>query len=100
MPSAASWGALVAGCVAISLVAAAIAVVVPKHGMALTIGYLLLDNFFGVLPLSLAELSLTHHAHELAQLGEPGVVKPAIALIAIAGVWTAIGLARIRRLEV
>ena len=100
LPSLASSAALIAACIATSLVAAAIAVLVPKHGMALTIGYLLLDNFFGALPLSLAQLSLTHQAHELAQLGDPAVITPAIALAAIAAAWTAIGLARIRRLEV
>ena len=34
-------------CVAASLVAAGIATVVPKHGMALTIGYMLVDLFIG-----------------------------------------------------
>ena len=101
-PSLASCAALAAGCVASSLVAAGIATVVPKHGMALTIGYMLVDVFIGAMPFSLNALSITHQTHELANLfgGQPAIVTPLIALLAVSSVWAAIGFVRIRRLEV
>ncbi len=99
-PTAMSCLALAAGCVAAALASAGIATLVPKHGMALTIGYLLVDNFVGVLPISLREISITHQARLLAHLeGEATVAAPLIALALIGAVWGAIGFARIRRLE-
>ncbi len=69
--------------------------------MALTIGYLLVDNFVGVMPFSLQELALAHQMSALAGLtDDAAIATPLIALAAIAGVWTAIGLYRIRRIEV
>jgi len=101
-PSLASCIALAAGCVATSLVAAGIATVVPKHGMALTIGYMLVDLFIGAMPFSLNELSVTNQTRELANLfgGQPAIATPLIAMIAVSGVWAAVGFVRIRRLEV
>lgn len=100
-PSAISCLALAAGCVAASLVAAGIATVVPKHGMALTIGYLLVDLFVGAMPFSLNTLSLTNQANVLANLGSSPmtIATPLIAMAVIAGLWGAIGVVRIRRLE-
>jgi hypothetical protein len=69
--------------------------------MALTIAYMLVDLFLGELPFSLQQLAITHHTRVLAGLdGAPAIVAPLVGLIAIAGVWTAIGLQRIRRIEV
>jgi len=101
-PSLTSCVALAAECVATSLVAAGIATVVPKHGMALTIGYILVDLFIGAMPFSLNELSLTNQAHELANLfgGQPAIATPLVAMIAVSSVWAAVGFVRIRRLEV
>jgi len=99
LPSATSCIALALGCIATSLVAAGIATLVPKHGMALTIGYMLVDMFIGAMPFSLAELSITHQAAVLA--GPTGAVQtPLIAMAIVGGLWGAIGLLRIRRLEV
>jgi len=100
-PTAISCVALAAGALAASLTAAGISTVVPKHGMALTTGYMLVDNFIGVLPVSLREVSITYQAGALAHLdGGPAVVAtPVIALAVIAAVWGVIGFARIRRLE-
>lgn len=100
-PSLTSCVALAAGCVAASLVAAGIATVVPKHGMALTIGYMLVDLFIGAMPFSLNALSITNQANVLADLGgaTPEIATPLIAMGVIAGLWGAIGVVRIRRLE-
>ena len=101
-PSLTSCIALAAGCVATSVVAAGIATVVPKHGMALTIGYMLVDVFIGAMPFSLNELSITNQTRELTNLfgGQPAIATPLIAMIAVSGLWAAVGFVRIRRLEV
>jgi ABC-type transport system involved in multi-copper enzyme maturation permease subunit len=100
-PSAISCLALVIGGAAACLVAAGISTLVPRHAMALTIGYLLVDNFIAAMPFSLRELAIAHQISALAgQADDAAIATPVIALIAIAGVWTAIGLQRIRRLEV
>jgi ABC-type transport system involved in multi-copper enzyme maturation permease subunit len=100
-PSVASCLGLAAGAAATSLVVAGIAVVVPRHGMALTIAYMLVDLFVGELPFSVQQLAVTYHTRVLAGLdGAPAIAAPLIGLAVIAGVWTAIGLRRIRRIEV
>jgi ABC-type transport system involved in multi-copper enzyme maturation permease subunit len=103
-PTGANLIALAAAGIAASLVAAGIATVVPRFAMVLSIGYMLVDLFIGGLPFSVDALSITWHARAMAGLasGLPGPVfaSPTIALALIAGVWTAIGLLRIRRLEV
>jgi hypothetical protein len=101
-PAALAGGlGLAAGSIASSLVVAGIAVVVPRHGMALAIAYMLVDLFIGELPVSLQQLSITFQTRAIAGLvGTPAVAAPLIGLIAIAGVWTAIGFHRIRRIEV
>lgn len=99
-PVAAILG-VAAGAVATSLVVAGIAVVVPRHGMALTIAYMLVDLFVGELPASAQQLAVTYHTRVLAGLqGPPAIAAPLIGLAVIAGIWTAIGLRRIRRIEV
>jgi ABC-type transport system involved in multi-copper enzyme maturation permease subunit len=101
-PPVASCLALAAGATGASLVAAGIATVMPRHGMAMTIGYMLVDLFVGEMPFSLAELAITHQTNALAGLhGGPGALAtPLVAIAAVAGTWAAVGLVRIRRLEV
>ena len=100
-PTAISCVALAIGAATASLSAAAISTVVPKHGMALTTGYMLVDNFVGVMPVSLRAISITYQTSELAHLegGPAAIVTPVIALVVIGAVAGAIGLLRIRRLE-
>jgi len=99
-PVAAILG-VAAGAVATSLVVAGIAVVVPRHGMALTIAYMLVDLFIGELPFSVQQITVSYHTRVLAGLqGPSAIAAPLIGLTVIAGVWTAIGLRRIRRIEV
>lgn len=100
-PSLISCLALAAGCLATSVIAAGIATVVPKHGMSLTIGYVLVDAFIGAMPFSLNALSITHQTSVLANLGGPPleVAAPLIAMVVVSGLWGAVGLLRIRRIE-
>lgn len=101
-PSAASYLALIAACVTSSLVAAGMTTMVPKHGMALTIGYLLVDLFIGAIPFSVRTVSITHQTRAMAGLADTAqaYAEPAVAMVVIAGIWAAIGFLRIRRLEV
>jgi ABC-2 type transport system permease protein len=97
---------LAAAALAISMVAAGIATLAPKHGMALTIIYMLLfDVPIGEIPASLQVLSVTHQARLLAGISTHGVhdsvnrVAPAITMAVLAGIWLALGLWKIRRTE-
>ena len=99
-PSLMSCVGLAAGCIATSLVVGGIATLVPRHSMALSIGYMLADLFFGGLPFSLQQLSVSYQTRTLAGMtSHPAILGPVIALALIAGAWSAIALARIRRLE-
>ena len=91
--------------IAVSFVAAGIGTLAPKHGMALTIIYMLLfDVPVGEIPASLQILSITHQARLLAGISSRGVhasagLAPAITLAVLAALWLAIGLWKIRRTE-
>jgi ABC-type transport system involved in multi-copper enzyme maturation permease subunit len=99
-PSLLSCAGIAVGCVATSLVVAGIATLVPRYGMALAIGYMLVDLFIGAIPLSLRQLSITYQTATLAgQNSDAAIAAPLIGLAVIAGIWTAIALRRIRRLE-
>ncbi len=93
--------AFAAGAVAVSVVAAGVALLVPKHGMAVSIAYLVIvDLVIGGIPASLQAISITRQVRLLADIeSAPSLVTPAITLAAIAAVWLAIGLLRVRRLE-
>ena len=100
-PTLISSVSLAACCIGASLIATGVATVVPKHGMALTIGYMLVDLFIGALPFSLQELSITHQAMQLSYLsGAPPALATAVTAMAmVAGLWSAVALIRIQRLE-
>jgi hypothetical protein len=93
--------ALAAGCAVIALIATGISATVPKHGMALTIGYMMIDTFIGAWPFSLAELSITHQARVLANLGDgpPVLATPLLAMAVVAAIWGTVGFTRIRNIE-
>lgn len=94
--------ALAAGALAVSMACAGIAAIVPKHGMALSIVYILVDLMIGALPTSLGKLTMTFHVGALVsrQMDAHDKLISGIALAAIAIVWLAAGLRRIRRVEV
>lgn len=95
--------ALAAGVVAISMMAAGIATLVPRHGMPLSICYMLFfDLPIGALPISLSELSITHHMRVMTGLFREGgtMASGLLALAIVSAVWGMIAIWRIRRLEV
>jgi ABC-type transport system involved in multi-copper enzyme maturation permease subunit len=102
LPDAASVAGIVAGTLVLSLIAAGMATLVPKHGMALTIAYVLFFDFpIGALPASIRQLSVSHHLRVLSLdlTGDDSRTVAAIGITAIACVWAAIALWRIRRRE-
>lgn len=103
LPSALSIIAIAAGAVAVCMVSTAIATLVPKHGMPLTISWMLFfDLPVGAMPISLAELSVTHQLRAVSQLIPEIKDSPtggAIGLAVLAALWLGIALWRIRRLE-
>ncbi len=101
-PDARTCGALVSGVFVLSVVSAGIATLAPRHGMALSICYILFfDSPLGVLPATLRELSVTHQVRALSGMfrDERGIQLPLIALAALTALWGLIAAARIRRLE-
>jgi hypothetical protein len=101
MPSPRSHAALAAAAVVVSAIAAGIAVLVPRYGMALTIGYMLIDFWIGILPASIANFSVLHHVLSISfpSPDRGDVPTAAIWLAVIAAGWLGLGLWRIRRLE-
>ncbi|MBA3392038.1 MAG: ABC transporter permease [Deltaproteobacteria bacterium] len=102
-PSPESCLALAAGVTAISMMAAGIATLVPKHGMPLSICYMLFfDLPIGAMPISLSELSITHHVYTLTGMFRDGATMPRslLALAILCAVWGTVAIWRIRRLEV
>jgi len=93
--------AIGAGALAMSVVSAGIATLVPKHAMALTIVYVLADLFIGALPISLGRLSITRQAGIIATNHSDAstIAEAAAAMTVIAGVWLIVSLLRIRKLE-
>lgn len=97
--------ALAIAAIAVSFVAAGISTLAPKHGMALTIIYMLLfDLPIGEIPASLQILSISHQARLLAGIQMHGVrptdrVAPGITIAVLAAAWLAVGLWKIRRTE-
>jgi ABC-type transport system involved in multi-copper enzyme maturation permease subunit len=101
--STASIGALVAGTIVVACACAGIATLFPKHGMAFSIVYVLVDLTIGELPASLRTLSITHHVKLLSGLWpaqtDTSSSSSLIALAVIPAVWLALGARRIGRVE-
>lgn len=101
-PAWQTFVALGAGSITISLVATGISTLGPRHGMALSICYMLFfDLFLGGMPATLRELSVSHQIRSMSGLfpSETDSTSAAIAFVLIAGVWSVVALLRIRRLE-
>lgn len=103
-PTVASIGALVIVGTALSIVAAAIATLAPRYGMALTVVYMLfVDLPLGVMPAAIKNVSITEHGRSIANLKqvEDALSAPeaCVGIAIIAAIWAAIGLWRIRQLE-
>ena len=101
-PSAISIAGVAAGTMVTCFACAGIASLVPKHGMPLAISYMLFfDLPVGVMPISLAKLSITHEMRALIPGMNPdtGPEAGAIGLLVLALLWLALALWRVRRLE-
>ncbi|MDQ3364564.1 MAG: ABC transporter permease [Myxococcota bacterium] len=96
--------AIAAGGTAICLVAAGIATLVPKHGMPLTISYMLFfDLPVGLMPVSLSELSITHQIRVISGIGlethQVHSMTGVLPLAILSALWLSVALLRIRKLE-
>ncbi|NVB78399.1 MAG: ABC transporter permease subunit [Kofleriaceae bacterium] len=100
-PSAESLIAFGGGALAISVMSAGIATLVPKQGMALAMLYLvLIDVPIGLVPASLQAISITRQILVLAGFtSDPNKLAAAISMTLLAGIWFAVGLLRLRRRE-
>lgn len=97
-----SSGALAAGAVALSLIATGLATLGPRHGVALTICYLLfVDLPIGVLPVSLRALSASYQVRALSGLApaDAAIGSALLALGLLGAGWATVAALRIRRLE-
>ncbi len=102
VPPAQTFLSLVLGAITLGLVAAMFSTLAPKHGMALTICYLVfLDVPAGVLPAALQEVSITHQLRTLSGMWpiDGSFIEGLIGLSAITLVVGAVAIFRIRRLE-
>lgn len=98
-PPSAAWIVATAGAtLGICTMAAGVSVLVPKYGMALSIIYLVvIDIIVGAMPASLNHISITRQHRLIAY--DHQLVAPAITMAVITGIWLAVALWRIRRLE-
>ncbi|HWO20333.1 MAG TPA: ABC transporter permease [Kofleriaceae bacterium] len=101
VPPLRSHLALAGAAAVVSAIATGIAVLVPRHGMALTIGYMLLDFWLGIMPASIQNLSVLHHVLAISFPPPEGsdVLTAAIWMAVVGGGWLGAGLWRIRGLE-
>jgi len=101
MPPMRSHAALAAATAVVSVISTGIAVLVPRHGMALTIGYMLFDYFIGVMPASIQNLSVLHQVTAISFPPPESAGAPtAVIWMLVVGIgWLGLALWRIRRLE-
>jgi ABC-type transport system involved in multi-copper enzyme maturation permease subunit len=100
----ASCAALVLGSIALSVVAAAIATLVPRYAMALTVCYLLFfDIPLGAMPAAIENVSIMRHSRVIAGIVvdplESSSTTAVIGIAVVAAIWGGVALWRIRRLE-
>ncbi len=102
LPPLRPCAALALGVAVLSIVSSGIAALAPRHGMALTICYILFfDSPLGVLPATLAQLSVTHQIRALSGLfpTDAGTTTPLLALGILSLVYGTLAALRIRRIE-
>lgn len=103
MALARGLGAGLAAAVVLSMVSGGIAILMPRHGIGVSYAYLLvLDLPLGIMPFSIAKLSVTHHlvaiagAHETSTTSIGGSV---LWMVGIGSFWLGLGLWRLARAE-
>jgi hypothetical protein len=97
-------GAVLAGTVAACAVSAALAILFPRAGLALTYVYLLaLDLPIGAIPFSLRNAAVTHQVRVVGGVSgvdpAPAVWHGAVWLAGISAFWLVVALVRLRRAE-
>lgn len=105
-PGAVPTGDAVRGVVALgaaalvgSTIAAAAALLVPRHGVAVAIVYLLMDTALGATPLKLKTATVHHSTHVLAGFEGTGAAGAVITLIVIAVISSTLAIRRISSME-
>jgi ABC-2 type transport system permease protein len=102
VPPAQTFLALGLGAIGLGLLAAAFSTLAPKHGMALTICYLVFfDVPAGVLPAAMQEVSVTHQLRTVSGMWpmDGSFVEGLIGLSVITLATGALAIYRMRRLE-
>jgi hypothetical protein len=102
VPTPESLAALAGAAIALSSLAGAMAVLVPKHALPLTLCYaLFFDGPITAIPAQINQLSVAHQATALAGFGWDGTSATAaiISLALLTVVWGAIAVIRIGRVE-
>ena len=90
--------AAILGCAATGALSVALGTLIRRQAIAASVGYLLVIDFpMGNIPLSISNLSITHHFTALAT-GE-GAAVPVIWLVAMTALWSAIAIWRVGRVE-
>jgi len=94
-------GALAIGVAVRACIGAAMGTLIPRQALALTVGYLFfVDLPLGFIPARLQVVSIVFHENSLAGLrGDEHASSALIGLAAIALVWLAVALWRVRRVE-
>jgi hypothetical protein len=88
------------GVIAASCCAAGISTIWPKHGMSISMIWLLfVDQPIGLIPASLQNLSLSYHVRTIVEQDGQVAATPVIALLVISALWLTIALRRIRHIE-
>jgi hypothetical protein len=91
--------ALGAAALVASTIAAALALLVPRHGVAIAIVYLLMDAALGALPLKLKAMTVFHSAHVIAGFEDTGLAGSLITLGVIGALTSVLAIRRITRME-
>ncbi|HTE49819.1 MAG TPA: ABC transporter permease subunit [Kofleriaceae bacterium] len=106
-PSAAAGravGAVALAALALSMVAGGLAVMMPRHGLGVAYAYLLvLDLPLGLMPFSIANLSMSHHIQTLGGVRgtdpNASIGAAVLWLVGIGLFWLILGLWRISKSE-
>jgi ABC-type transport system involved in multi-copper enzyme maturation permease subunit len=101
-PTLRSCLALALGALALSTVATGLASLSPRHGMAFSIVFsLFFDIPVGVLPASIAKVSISNQVRALSGLDakDAALGSAVLALVVISVLWSVLATWRIRRLE-
>ena len=96
--------AVLAGTIAACSVSAALAILFPRAGLAITYAYLLaLDLPIGAIPFSIRNATITHQIRVIAGVSggspAPSLIHGVVWLVGISAFWLAIGFLRLRRAE-